>query len=131
VLFHVSDACTKTAVRLLIIWKNTLKLDSMRARCKWALMAYISHFCHPRSNLPSSHFLSSLLPSNATEERFPQCQAGDGRCDGISGKFWTGKGELSSVGKKLWVQYVCLKVKHNCRAVPVPSPKKWKNSRGP
>lgn len=36
----------------------------MRAHCKWALMAFISHLCHLRSNLPFSHFSSFLVPSN-------------------------------------------------------------------
>lgn len=73
-LLPLSDSCTKTAVRLLIIWKNTLKLDSMRAHCKWALMAFIPHLCHLRSNLPFSHFLSSLVPSKITQQLFPQCR---------------------------------------------------------
>lgn len=46
----------------------------MRAHCKWALMAFIPHLCHLRSNLPFSHFLSSLVPSKITQQLFPQCR---------------------------------------------------------
>ena len=35
---------------------NALRLDWLQALCKWALMAFISHSCHLRSNRVFCHF---------------------------------------------------------------------------